>query len=97
MSLYKGPQSLGAVLGEVIRSLGIQQKLDEARIVEAWADLVGPQINNVTDSAWVKETTLYVKITSSVWRQELHMQRGAWCKRLNTHLGAKLVTDIVFR
>ena len=97
MSIYKGPQPLGAILKEVIQSLGIQQKLDEARIIEAWAELAGPQINGVTDSAWVKDTTLFVKITSAVWRQELHMQRGAWCNRLNAHLGAKLVTEIVFR
>lgn len=90
-------QTLGTVLGGVIDSLGLRTRINEARVVEGWAILAGPQINAVTHSAWVKDGKLYVKITSAAWRQELHLQRQAWRKHLNEHLGASLVRDIVFR
>lgn len=97
MPPYKGPQALGEVLSGVIRELGIQQKLDEVKIVETWAAIAGHKINGITETAWVKGDTLFVKITSSAWRQELHMQRGNWCRRLNEQLGKPLVREIVFR
>lgn len=91
------PQKLGDVLGDVIDKLGIRRQIDEARVVEEWANLAGPQINGVTKTAWVKRDTLYVKITSAAWRQELHLRRHDWRDRLNERLGAELIQKIVFR
>lgn len=91
------PQPLGEVLEDVIEQLGLQGKMDEARVIETWATLAGPDINGVTDSVWMKGATLYVKITSAPWRQELHMNRRQWRERLNEELEADLVDEIVFR
>lgn len=91
------PQRLGDVLEDVIDAMGVRPKLDEARVVEAWARIAGPQINGVTQTAWVKKRRLFVKIRSAAWRQQLQMQRGRWKERLNEELGRKLVKEIVFR
>ena len=91
------PQRLGDVLSKVIDDMGLRKKMDKARIVEAWASVAGPQVNGVTEEAWVKGKRLFVKIRSSAWRQELQMQRGRWKKRLNDELGGDLVSEIVFR
>lgn len=97
MAYSDPPRSLGDVLQELIDQMGLRRKLDAARVVEAWAMVAGPQINGVTDSAWVKGGTLYVRITSAAWRHELHLRRHAWRDRLNQHLNANLVEEIVFR
>jgi len=94
---YNQPESLGSILSTLIDRMGLRQKLNEARIVEAWAILAGPQINGVTHAAWVQGRTLYVRLLSSTWRQELHLRRQAWCNRLNDQLGEDLVDQIVFR
>jgi predicted nucleic acid-binding Zn ribbon protein len=91
------PQRLGNVLSDVIDELGLRKKMDKARVVEAWAAVAGPQVNGVTERAWVKGGRLYVKIRSAAWRQELQMQRGHWRERLNEELGGSLVDEIVFR
>ena len=93
----RSPQPLGDVLDDLIDRLGIQAQIDKASVIEAWAAVAGPQINGVTKTAWVKGRTLYVKIRSATWRQELHMQRKKWRHRLNEHLGEELVEEIVFR
>ena len=90
------PQSLGDVLDDLIDRLGIQAQIDKASVIEAWAVVAGPQINGVTKAAWVKGRTLYVKIRSAAWRQELHMQRQRWCRRLNEHLEEELVEEVIF-
>lgn len=97
MSTNDGPRPLGEVLKEVIEELGVQQEIDEARVIETWAFVAGTQINEVTESAWMKDSTLYVKITSAAWRQELHMNRRKWRDRLNGELEAELVDEIIFR
>jgi len=97
MATNDGPRPLGEVLKEVIDELGIEEEVDEARVVETWASLAGDKINSVTESAWMKGSTLYVKITSAGWRQELHMNRRKWRERLNGALDAELVNEIVFR
>lgn len=97
MSIQNSPTSLGEVLQDVIKELGIQEKIDEARVVDTWKSIVGDNVNNVTESVWLKESTLYVKITSAAWRQELHMNRRKWKKRLNGALDTDPVEEIVFR
>ncbi|MFQ5570635.1 MAG: DUF721 domain-containing protein [Rhodothermales bacterium] len=97
MAFHNKPQPLGDVLQALIDRMGLRHKIDEARIIEAWAVVAGPQINSVTDTAWVKSGTLYVKITSAAWRHELHLRRQAWRQRLNKHLGAELVKELIFR
>lgn len=92
-----GPVRLGDVLEEVIDRLGVRPKINEARVVEAWHTRAGPKIEEVTTSAWMKGATLFVKISSAAWRQELHMNRRTWAQRLNDELGQEIVDEIVFR
>lgn len=91
------PESLGSIVKELVDRMGWKQRIDRERIVEEWAMLAGPQINTVTESVWLKDRTLYVKITSSTWRQQLHLQRGQWRERLNENLGEEVVDEILFR
>lgn len=97
-SFHNRPQALSDVLGGVIGTLpGMRQKIDQARTIEAWATLAGPQVNAVTQSVRMRGNRLVVSITSAAWRHALHLQRGQWRDQLNTHLGQRLVQEIVFR
>jgi predicted nucleic acid-binding Zn ribbon protein len=91
------PQRLGDVLDTVIDDLGLRSKIDEARVVEAWEAVAGPQVNGVTENAWVDDGRFFVQVRSAAWRQELQMQRGHWKDRLNDELGGSLVEEIIFR
>jgi predicted nucleic acid-binding Zn ribbon protein len=75
----------------------MRDKIDEARVVETWATIAGDRVNAVTESVWMKSDTLFVKISSAAWRQELHMNRRAWRDRLNDALGREIVGEIMFR
>ncbi len=97
MPKYQAPQSLGSVLKDVISSLGIDSRLADARIVAVWEDIVGERIGREVEKAWVKGDRLIVKIKSAVWRQELHLNRESWRRRLNEELGEDRINHIVFR
>ena len=91
------PQPLGELLEEVIERLGVEEKVDEARVIDAWDAIAGEQVRTVTESAWMKGGTFYVKISSAAWRQELHMNRRAWRQRINDELEKEVVAEMVFR
>lgn len=85
---------IGSVLENVIDDLGAREKIDEARVIEVWAHLAGRPVNRVTESAWMKNNVLHLKIRSSAWRQELRMGCEQWRERLNEELGEALVHEI---
>ena len=91
------PKSLGDAIDEAIGKMGIQRKLDEARVLEAWKEIAGGPIQEVTEAVWIDREKLIVKVSTAVWRQELHLQRGAWLKRLQAAAGSKAVKEIIFR
>ncbi len=91
------PKSLGEAISEAIEQLGIQRKLNEARIIEAWHKIAGPSIREVTESVWIDREKLIVKLSSAVWRQELQLQREAWLHRLREEAGLNTIKEIVFR
>ncbi len=90
-------RSVGNVLKKLIADMGIGAKLDEVRALETWSDLAGDRINRQTDKTWIKDSKLYVRVSSSVWRHELHLQRSQWLERLNEALGKSVVSEIIFR
>lgn len=97
MSPWNNPQPLGSVLRDVIERFGYREKIDAARAVEAWPDLAGPTIAGVTESVWMKDGRLFVKVRSAAWRHQLHLQREGWRRRLNERLGREVVDEVVFR
>lgn len=97
MARSERPRKLGEVLESLVERLGIRRELDHAEIVEAWAALAGPDINKVTESAWLRGNKLFVKITSPSRRQQLHLNRSHWRELLNEALGKQVVEEILFR
>lgn len=89
-------QHIGTALRAVIDQLGLRKGIDEARVVKTWSEIAGPRINNVTDQSWVKSGTLFVRLTSAIWRQELHLRHNEWLDRLNRELGSETVKAIKF-
>ena len=92
-----GPQRIGAVLADLVEQYGFRDRLDAARVVEAWPLLVGPTISAVTEQVWMRDGVLHVKVRSAAWRHQLQFQRVQWRDRLNEHVGRDVVTDVAFR
>ncbi|MFV1980585.1 MAG: DUF721 domain-containing protein [Rhodothermia bacterium] len=91
------PRPLGDIMKELLKNLGPGTRLFEASVIAAWQDISGRQIRKATERVWLEKRRLFVKVSSASWRQELHLQRRAWCDRLNQELGRDVVDEIIFR
>ncbi len=68
------PTRVAEVLSGYLRSAGLADRVGQASVVETWATLVGPRIAQATAAESVtQDGTLFVRVPSSAWRQELSL------------------------
>ena len=97
MAYGNSPRHLGSVLKDVISSMGLDSRIARARVIAVWEEIAGDRIGREVQKSWVRDRKLFIQIKSPVWRQELHLNRASWCRRLNEELGADQIDEIVFR
>ena len=85
MSVKKntGPTSLGDEVTKYLRTSGLDEKIEEAGVVPAWAGLVGERIAAVTTPMHAADGTLVVAVRSSAWLMELKLMEREILRRLN--------------
>lgn len=93
----KNAQSIGDVLRQFLRQEGLETPLNEMRMVAAWAEVMGRGVASYTGDVFVKNSVLYVQIKSPALRSNLMMNRDALVRRLNEHVGAQVIQNIIFR
>lgn len=89
-------EKLGDVIMQLLRQEGLETPLNQYRLIDSWKDVVGPVIFRHTTNIYIKNQTLYVQLSSSVIRQELQMGRELLIKKLNSRVGAQVITNIIF-
>ncbi|MBO4589499.1 MAG: DUF721 domain-containing protein [Bacteroidaceae bacterium] len=89
-------EQVGDVVHQILRQQGLEAPLNEFRLIESWAKVLGPVVERYTRDLVIRNQTLYVKLSSPALRQELLMQRKELVTRLNTAVGAQVIANIVF-
>jgi predicted nucleic acid-binding Zn ribbon protein len=78
------PATLADALASYLKQSGISKRLQQAGIVEQWAELVGPQIAAVTAPESVTpDGVLRVNVASAAWANELILMTPRILARLN--------------
>ncbi len=90
-------QKLQDVLKESLKEFNIDDKIKQVRLIKSWEDIVGKTIAKYTIGLYIKKKILFVKLSSSVVRNELFMIKDGLLQKLNETAGEKLVDDIVFK
>ena len=88
-------QNIKNVLKDYKADYGLNTKLNDARIKEQWSNLVGVSIAKVTTKMYIKDSVLYVYISSSVVRHELSMIKTPLMEKLN-EISESEISDIRF-
>ena len=90
-------QNFKDVVDELLKELGIADKLKEVSIINSWEEVLGTKIARATSRLAVKNKVLFVYLKSSIVRNELMMLKSGIIKALNDKAGSKVIEDIVFR
>lgn len=84
------------LIDQALNKLGYRKKMQESDIVDAWPETVGKMVANRTTKMNLSNGKLYVKLSSSIVKNELLVLKPRIIKSLNTRLGEKLIDDIIF-
>lgn len=89
-------QSIKDLIMKNLRQQGLETPLLQKRLVEAWSQVAGPVISGYTLNTYIKNQTLFVKLSSPALRADLSMRRQDFVNRLNHHVGTQVIYDIRF-
>ena len=85
---------LDEVLKKLLREEGLEVPLLQKRLVDAWEVVTGNVVSRYTAEKYIRNQTLFVKITNPALRQDLSMMRTQLVKRLNEQVGSFVISDI---
>ena len=89
-------ERLGDVLGKSLKRLELAPRLDEYGVWPVWNDVVGNPIAHNAQPEKIRNGTLFVKVTSPVWMQQLQFMKELITEKLNQRLGTQVVKNIFF-
>ena len=90
-------ENVGGVILQFLRDTGLETPLNEHRLIQAWGTVLGPAVSKYTKELRIYNQVLFVTVSSAAMRNELMMRRTELVSRLNSHVGAQVITQIVLR
>ncbi len=87
---------LGDVLQRALKRREVFVPFEDRKLMEFWRQSVGPQIATQTHPENIRRGTLFVKVSTSVWMQQLQYMKKEIVERMNRLYGGETVRDIRF-
>ncbi len=88
---------LGQILRQFLREEGLETPLNEYRAVSCWNEVMGEMVARYTTNVTIRNGILYVSLRNPSLRQNLLMNRSQIVQKINAHVGAQIVQNIVFK
>lgn len=89
-------KEIGMLINKLFQSWGVQGKIKEFEVVQAWPEMMGLGVANRTENLYIQNKVLHVKLNSSVMRDELQFGKNIIIARVNEYAGFEIITDVWF-
>jgi predicted nucleic acid-binding Zn ribbon protein len=86
--------SLGDAINKFLEQHGLKDDLLIQTILTEWEAYMGKSIASNTEKVWFEKGTLYIKMASPVWRNELMMGRQKIKEMINRKVQKDLVDEV---
>jgi predicted nucleic acid-binding Zn ribbon protein len=83
-------------IGKLLNVYRLKGKFDETSVVAYWPELMGKSVANRTMQIYISQKKLFLRLESSVVKNELLMVRAGIIQKINERAGTEVITDIVF-
>lgn len=90
------PEKLGEILEKSLKRLDLSGRLGEYGVWPIWNEAVGPTIARNAQPEKIRQGTLFVKVSSPTWMQQLQYMKDMISEKLNQGLGKEVVKNIFF-
>ncbi|MES2274487.1 MAG: DUF721 domain-containing protein [Bacteroidota bacterium] len=89
-------KTLKEAIEQMLQVYKIKRKYEETGITSAWPELVGKSVANRTKELFINDKKLFVRIESSVIKNELMLMRAQIIEKINDRANARIVEEIIF-
>jgi hypothetical protein len=89
-------KSLKEAIEQMLQVYKIKRKYDETGIKVSWPELVGKSVANRTKEIYIHDKKLFLRIESSVIKNELLLMRMQIIDKINAEAKGILVEQIIF-
>ncbi len=89
-------KALEQFLNRLIKELGYEKRLEYQRLLDAWPQVVGERIADVSKAERIQNGVMVVKVESPVWRNELALEKERILRLIQEKTGSKAIVDIRF-
>lgn len=96
MNKKRQPKKLGLIIESILSDRGYLVNCLEAEVIQKWQSIVGERIAGVTECNDVNDGIVYVKVSSSAWRQEISYLKGEIIHKIREKTHCKSIKDIKF-
>lgn len=88
-------KSIKEAMGQLLKVYKLQRKFDETSLIAAWPELMGQAIANRTKEIYIRDKKLFLRIESSVIKNELVMMRSQIIDKMNERAGGEVILEMV--
>ena len=84
------------VIDRWLKAYGLDGKMKEMEIIEAWPEMMGAAVAHRTKKLEIKNEVLRITMDSSVMRDELAHGKTIIIERINEKAGCAIIKDVWF-
>jgi hypothetical protein len=84
------------LIDKLMRAYQLQGKLSEMDVLAKWEEMMGKAVSTRTERIRIQNKILYLKLNSSVMRDELQHGKSIIIQRVNETAGFEIVEDVWF-
>lgn len=89
-------KSMKEAIEQMLNVYKLKRKFDETSIIAAWPELMGKPVANRTKQIYIYEKKLFLRIESSVVKNEISIMNAQIIDKINEKAGCELITAIIF-
>lgn len=93
----KGLVPLKEALEDYFKRKRWDKKIKGYHTINCWTDVVGEEIARHSQPIKIQDQTLFLKVKSSVWANELNLKKGELIQKFNLKAGEEIISNILFK
>jgi len=94
----KNPVPIKVVLEDFFKEKKWDKKIKGyGIIINCWAEVVGKEIAQHSQPIKIQDQTLFLRVKSNVWANELNLRKGEMIQKFNLKAGEGMISNILFK
>ena len=81
---------------QMLKVYKLKRKFDETSLIAAWPEMMGSAVASRTTQLYIRDRRLFIRIDSSVVKNELVMIRSQILEKMNERAGSQVLDEVIF-